>query len=410
MLTTCPECELQISDKALVCPHCGFPLKKNAQVYPRKANKRRRLPNGFGQISEIKGRNLRKPFRVLVTVDKTQEGRPICKPLQPQSYFETYNDAYLALIEYNKNPYSLESSITMQELFEKWQLEHSKNVSEGTIRKNLSEWRYLRAIHHLPLNQVRTPQLKYALDNATTVDVHGDTRPLPRTGKARAKNILNQIYDYALSNELVPQNYARSFALPKEDQEAITHAETPHINYTGEELLLIQSAMESDPSMEILYIQLYSGWRPNEILALKLENVNLDERWIKGGSKTDAGKNRIVPIHHKILDIVTRNYHHSKSIGNEYLFTAETTSTYHRLYYTYHRYHLLFTKAKDQLGLNPEHRPHDGRVYFATAAKKAGVDEYALKLMMGHTIKDVTESKYVRRDPEWLLTEIEKIK
>lgn len=80
MLTTCPECELQISSKALVCPHCGFPLKKDARVYPRKANKRRRLPNGFGQISEITGRNLRKPFRVLVTVDKTSEGRPICKP------------------------------------------------------------------------------------------------------------------------------------------------------------------------------------------------------------------------------------------------------------------------------------------------------------------------------------------
>ena len=38
MLTTCPECELQISSKALVCPHCGFPLKKDARVYPRKAN------------------------------------------------------------------------------------------------------------------------------------------------------------------------------------------------------------------------------------------------------------------------------------------------------------------------------------------------------------------------------------
>lgn len=27
-LIKCPECELQVSDKALSCPHCGFPLRE----------------------------------------------------------------------------------------------------------------------------------------------------------------------------------------------------------------------------------------------------------------------------------------------------------------------------------------------------------------------------------------------
>ena len=101
MLITCPECNLQVSSKALTCPHCGYPLVEN-QKYKRPSNrKHRRLPNGFGQISEIKGRNLRKPFRAMVTVGKTEEGRPICKPLKPQSYFKTYNEAYEALFEFN---------------------------------------------------------------------------------------------------------------------------------------------------------------------------------------------------------------------------------------------------------------------------------------------------------------------
>lgn len=69
-----------------------------------KRKKHRRLPNGFGQISEIKNRNLRKPFRVLITVGKDSTGHPICKPLRPQSYFETYNEAYLAL---NVDEYAL---------------------------------------------------------------------------------------------------------------------------------------------------------------------------------------------------------------------------------------------------------------------------------------------------------------
>lgn len=40
------------------------------------------------------GRNLRNPFRVMVTVRKTHTGRPICKPLKHEPYFPTYNDAY----------------------------------------------------------------------------------------------------------------------------------------------------------------------------------------------------------------------------------------------------------------------------------------------------------------------------
>lgn len=27
MLITCPECNLQASDKAISCPHCGYPLR-----------------------------------------------------------------------------------------------------------------------------------------------------------------------------------------------------------------------------------------------------------------------------------------------------------------------------------------------------------------------------------------------
>ena len=61
MLITCPECELQVSDKALTCPHCGYPMQQTLkkQKVRYKNRKHRRLPNGFGQISEIKNRKLR---------------------------------------------------------------------------------------------------------------------------------------------------------------------------------------------------------------------------------------------------------------------------------------------------------------------------------------------------------------
>ena len=164
MLIKCPECELQVSDKAVSCPHCGFPLHPN--IKPRKPrnknNKRRRLPNGFGQISEIKNRNLRNPFRAMISVGKDSNGRPICKPLKPESYFPTYNDAYAALVEYNKNPYDLEPSITMKELYEKWLAEYEKTVK--STRSVASAWGYCSAVYDMRVKDVRARHVKGCMD------------------------------------------------------------------------------------------------------------------------------------------------------------------------------------------------------------------------------------------------------
>ena len=55
-----------------------------------------------------------------MTVGKNDVGRPICKLLKPEAYFKNYNDAYDALLEYNKRPYELNSIISMRELFDRW--------------------------------------------------------------------------------------------------------------------------------------------------------------------------------------------------------------------------------------------------------------------------------------------------
>ena len=75
----------------------------------------------------------------------------------------------------------------------------------------------------------------------------------------------------------------------------------------------------------------------------------------------------------------------------------------------YDRYMFRFNSQIIPLGINPNHRLHDARKQFVSMAKKAGVDEYAIKLIVGHAIKDITESVYTERSPEWLKQEVEKI-
>lgn len=61
------------------------------------------------------------------------------------------------------------------------------------------------------------------------------------------------------------------------------------------------------------------------------------------------------------------------------------------------------------LSLNPAHKGHDGRKTFVTMAKKAKLDEYAIKRIVGHHIDDLTERIYTERSLDWLKSEIEKM-
>ena len=102
-------------------------------------------------------------------------------------------------------------------------------------------------------------------------------------------------------------------------------------------------------------------------------------------------------------------YDFAISIGSEYLLNDKGQTHAGSWKVTYDKYSNRFKKAIKELNLNPDHRAHDPRKTFITRCKKAEVDEYALKEMVGHTIKDITESTYTVRDVEWLRNDLEKI-
>ena len=410
MLMKCPECELQVSDKAIICPHCGFPLQPN--IKPRKPrnknNKRRRLPNGFGQISEIKNRNLRNPFRAMVSVGKDANGRPICKPLKPESYFPTYNDAYAALVEYNKNPYDLEPSITVKELYDKWLPEYEKTVK--STRAIESAWSYCTAVYDMRVKDLRARHVKGCMEEGTST-YRGETRTPTASMKNQIKSLFNLMLDYALEYELVDRNYSRTFNLSEETIKEIVTVKQEHIPFTYDDIDLLCNHVDNKIMVDVLLIQCYSGWRPQEIGLLELKDVDLENWTFSGGMKTDAGTGRVVPIHSRIRHLVERKYKEAQELGSLYLFNyVNPNARLKSTALTYARYQKSFAMIRDELNLNPDHRPHDGRKHFVTMAKKYKLDEYAIKYMVGHKISDITEKVYTQREFEWLKTEMEKIK
>ena len=385
MLTDCPECQLQVSDKAVTCPHCGYPLKPSVQSSYKK---RMRLPNGFGQITRIKGKNMRNCYRAMVTVGKTEYGKPICKLLKPKSYFESYNDAYKALVEYNRNPYDFGKDISLEELYNLWIDSKVYNRLSSTSKKSYFQaWKYCLPIKNTMLSELRLRHVRTCIDSVESVSM-----------KKLVRVVIGRLLDYAVQYEYIDKNIMRDFRM--EDELVV---KKDHIAFTDDEMSILWNNVHV-VYVDWLLIQCYTGLRPQELCNIKITDIDFEKNIMIGGMKTTAGKNRVIPIHKNIMPLVQKNIENAYKCDSEYLICRPDTK-----HLTYNQYNYRFESIMKLLGLNIKHRPHDPRKQFITMCKKYNVDEYAIKRIVGHKISDITENIYTERDTEWLVNEVNKI-
>ena len=123
-------------------------------------------------------------------------------------------------VEYNKNPYDLEPSITMKELYEKWLAEYEKTVK--SIRSVASAWGYCSAVYDMRVKDVRARHVKGCMDEGIS-KVRGEEKTPSASMKNQIKSLFNLMLDYALEYELVDRNYSRTFTLSEETIKEIVH-------------------------------------------------------------------------------------------------------------------------------------------------------------------------------------------
>jgi integrase len=409
MLTKCPECELQVSTLAQTCPHCGYPLTKEKKISKPKP-KRMRLPNGFGSIYEIKNRPLRNPFYVKVCTGRTETGKLKYKALKPQSSFATYQEAYEALIAYNKDPYVFDNSMTVKEVYEAWLEEVTEKRLKNNLKMYKGAWKYCYITYDMDFRNVKVSHIKACLEDSKIKMESGryagkEIGPTDATRRT-IKSLWNVLFDYAVEHGLVDKNIARTCVVrvkPKRER-------TPgHIAFTDTEMELLWKASDVDKYACMLLILCYSGMRPSELCELRRKNIDLVNDSMIGGSKTEAGRDRTIPIHHRIKPFIQKFYRESEDVQSEYLINRIDPLTKQASRLKYETLKYRFDKIVEALKLNSAHNPHDCRKHFVTQAKKYQLDEYALKRIIGHHIEDLTERIYTERPIGWLKEEIEKI-
>lgn len=369
----------------------------------RKSNtKHPKLPNGFGRITEIKNRNLRNPYRAMVTVGRTEEGRPIGKIV---GYYDSWYAAYDALSEYHKNPYDLNIQITtISDLYQKWTTEYFDELSTDSSRRTITAaWEYVTPTFRRQNAATMQPQsLKNFINQDAQRNVDGDIVKASENTKARIKSMFNLMYDYAVLAGIVSVNPSRQFSL-KGIQGKIEKERKDKNPITAEHEAELWKDLDFGYTRMIL-INIYSTWRPEELVELRKENIDLDNMTMTGGMKTDAGRNRLVPIHPKILDLV--RYYYDRSPGEMLFYDYDRAKP---VAMTYDKYRGRFKKVMQHHGWDC-YSPSCPRHTFSTKAKKNRMDDYARKMMMGHEIVDVTDKHYTHLDlAEYLSEEILKI-
>ena len=90
-------------------------------------------PNGYGTVSIIDRKSRRrKPYRVQVFVDWTDEGKPIKKTI---GYARTRAEGKQMLAKYHDEPFDLDmNNVTFEYLFNKW-YEYKKTTRIGDKAK-----------------------------------------------------------------------------------------------------------------------------------------------------------------------------------------------------------------------------------------------------------------------------------
>lgn len=372
--------------------------------------KYKRRPNGSGTVVKLSGRR-RKPFCAKVTLDERNLTNGEKKRLVIGT-FETYQEALNALSLYSltvNNTISKKEAMEIDpEVYQKVQDKMSKKVptfldiyyildkdefsllSPQTQNSMHGAIKHLKKLHYLKIDQITLRMIQDVFDEDGS----------NHSTQVHMKTICTKVFRYAVVNQYIERNddYTSYIRIAKYEESDM------HRPYTINEILALKKA--DIPEAHIMLIFIYTGVRINELLNIKRDNIHIDEKcdddgterlisYMITGSKTKAGKNRIVPIHDDIKQYVIDELLKPEKRLVDVTYANFTTRT---------------VLIKVNKLLNTHHTMHDTRKTFATLSQMNNLNVYIRKKVLGHRMNDITFDVYTNESKNRLWTEINKIK
>lgn len=241
--------------------------------------------NGQGSVYKMKNGKWRAEW----TLGYKADGTRISKR---KGGFQTKKDALQFLEGQRNNP--VYEAIQFQEVYNLIKRD-IEGLSKDKQRAYDIAYRRLRPLWFRPMLEIRLPEMQRLIDQI----------PCDFYPKRDVKALLRKIFRYSLANDWVAKDYAAYIKLPR--------CPTPiKKTYTDIDIALMwknYQASETESMDRLMLssalIMIYTGMRPGELLSAKKTNVNIYDRYMTCGIKTETGKNRRIPIAKKIIPVVT---------------------------------------------------------------------------------------------------------
>lgn len=397
--------------------------------------------NGMGSVVYL-GKGRYQPWAARITVGKDVDGLPIYydintfeNELDALVFLENYHknptalyikeDKYNRIVTFPKVPYPLVSvsnpknevvekvkkdNYTFKQLYEEF-----KEAKMLTREEEQQEKKYHTRPKNKPFGRHYCRSLVTAFHNSTALydRVYKDLRAsdfnkvLKESKKGadpqrQMVNLYLNLDKYALEEDIIDKGYAQfipSISTKKEikiaknktveKEQVFTYEQidylwklTPRSNGRQKELQQQREIFIRDFWLMLLY----SGMRADEMLSIYTANIFLDENYLIGGLKTEAGINRLIPIHPVVKHLYEKYY----NSNNEFLFMQPNGNKMDYDYYLYHYQH----NFRD---LHPElsgHTAHDARHTLRNELRKLNVKDIIINSIIGHSNDDVGEDVY----------------
>lgn len=335
-----------------------------------------RRANGNGSVVKLSG-NRRNPYEVRVNTRMDCRNYPVYDIL---GRYPDKDTATAALISYKREPYDLTvNTLTFRQVYEQYYdrkyVKSKRTYSKSSMSCTKNAFQKCTALHTKIFKDIRLDDMQHILDDWS----------LSHAYLEHIRNLLHQMYEYAMKYDIVQKDISAYLEINKPDDDE--HG----VPFSTEEIDKLWTAYHQQiPDVDMVLILIYSGWRITELLTL--ENIDTVSGLYKGGIKTQAGKGRIVPIHSKIADMVQNR------LDSGWFYAMNKVS-----------FSKKFKTAVSAAGITTYHTPHDCRHTFVSLLNNAGANDICIKRMVGHAGGDVTEKIYTHKDIEQLRKAIELI-
>lgn len=328
-----------------------------------------RNPNGYGTVVKLSG-SRRNPYAVRKTIGFNNKGYPIYKSI---GYAPTREQGLIMLAEYNRNPYDINlQKITVKEVYERWSDRAVDKMNKNTFNALKVAWKHCKDIECFQYKELKAYHMQECIDNCGR----------GYSTKQSIKSLFGHLDKFALELDIIVKCNSVLITAP-------AVPDTKKKPFTDEEISTVWKYQNVEWVDSVLVL-LYSAWRINEFLSLKKSDIDLENMTMTGGIKTNNGKNRIVPIHNRILPFILNRM----ETDGEYLFSYDGKRCSTTVYYPI--WHEIMEIC------NMSHTPHECRHTFRSKLDSAGANDVCMDLLMGHKSKEVGKRVYTHKTIEEL--------